>query len=266
MTLSGILASLSTKADRPDVLSLVLMGSHARGEAGAYSDVDLVRFVRTSTATESETLLLDGTLVVISTATAQSIDGWFSEPTQAVDTISGLRTARALIDRGRFFAAIQARAQAFVWDDHLQHKADVWASQELVGLIEEVHKGLNGLVSGDRGRLLNARFGLSWLLSGVIKVQRGVLLHGDNGIYSELAAVMGADSRWTHLRHAAWGIEDNDGRVPALREQVIAGLQLYIETVHLVKSALQPQDAPKIRATVALIRRVLAEIEAQAAS
>ncbi len=265
MALSEILASLSTLADRPDVLALVLMGSYARGDAGAYSDVDLVRFVHTSTATESETLLLDGTLVVISTATEQSVDGWFSEPSEAVETIFGLQTARALIDRGGFFAAVQARAQAFVWDDQLQHKADVWASKELVGLIEEVHKGLNGLVSGDRGRLLNARFGLSWLLSGVIKVQRGVLLRGDNGIYHDLAAVMGADSRWTHLRRAAWGIEDSDGHVPALRDQVVAGLQLYIETVRLVKGALQPQDAPKIRATVALIRRVLAEIEPLAA-
>lgn len=243
--------------DGPDVAALVLMGSHARGDAAPFSDVDLVRFVRSAEAAKAKTLLVDDQLVVVSTVTPERIDPWFCEPGEAVETIRGLRQARSLLDRADYFAAIQARAHAFVWDEQMQRKADQWASAELVGLIEEVHKGLNGLVEGGRGRLLNARFGLSWLLSRVVAVQGGILMRGDNGIYDDLVNALGAESRWIRLRCTAWGIENDAGVAPILAQQVVAGLQLYIETVQLVASALQPEDAPKVNATVERIRHVL---------
>ena len=243
--------------DGPDVAALVLMGSHARGDAAPFSDVDLVRFVRSAEAAKAKTLLVDDQLVVVSTVTPERIDPWFCEPGEAVETIRGLRQARSLLDRADYFAAIQARAHAFVWDEQMQRKADQWASAELVGLIEEVHKGLNGLVEGGRGRLLNARFGLSWLLSRVVAVQGGILMRGDNGIYDDLVNALGAESRWIRLRRTAWGIENDAGVAPILAQQVVAGLQLYIETVQLVASALQPEDAPKVNATVERIRHVL---------
>lgn len=243
--------------DGPEVAALVLMGSFARAEAGPYSDVDLVRFVREASHTESQTLFLGDQLVVIGTVTPERVERWFTEPGDAVDSILGLRTAKVLLERDGYFSEIQSRANSFVWDTRLQANADVWASGELVGLIEEVHKGLNGLALGDRGRLLNARFGLSWLLSGVIKVQRGVLLHGDNGIYADLIDALGVESEWVRLRRIAWGIEDEAGVAPTLPEQVVAGLQLYVETVRLLEDAIQPADAPRIYATVERIRQKL---------
>lgn len=254
------IATLAEQFDGPQVRALVLMGSHARGTAGPYSDVDLVRIMAGTEppAVADGTYLRDGRLVVASSVTPAQVEKWFTEPEIAVEVIAGLRAARILRDDGTF-AGIQARATAFRWDEALQEKANAWAGERLVGWIEEVHKGLEGLRRGDTGRLLNARFGLSWGLSRVMAVQRGVLLSGDNAFYDELGAAMAGHPEWLHLRRIAFGIEDETGKAPTLRMQVKAGLQLYALTAKLLDDVLQPESATLIRATVALLEDNLAE-------
>lgn len=250
---------LAQPFDSPSVNAIVLMGSHARGDAGPYSDVDLVRFV-TEEAAElagAGSHLIDGVLVMVSNVTPSQVERWFTEPEQATNTIAGLRTARPLLDRDATFAAIQARAQAFVWDAELQRKADLWASEQMVGWIEEVHKGLEGLRRRDPGRLLNASFGLSWGLSSVVKVQRGLLLSGDNGFFAEGANAVGPESLWSQLRAVAFGVAEVHSHPPSLQERVVAGLHLYTLTAELVSPALQPEHIPLIVETVSLINREL---------
>jgi len=254
------IASLAEQFDGPQVRALVLMGSHARGTAGPYSDVDLVRIMAGTElpAVADGSYLRDGRLVVASSVTPAQVEKWFTEPEVAVEVIAGLRAALALRDDGTF-AGIQARATAFRWDEAMQEKANAWTSERLVGWVEEVHKGLEGLRRGDTGRLLNARFGLSWGLSRVMAVQRGVLLSGDNALYAELGTAMVAHPHWLRLRRIAFGIEDEGGRTPTLRMQVRAGLQLYALTARLLDEVLRPESAALIRATVALLEDHLAE-------
>jgi len=246
--------------DAPYVHALALMGSHARGDAGLYSDVDVVRFVgeEDHNAPEQEAHTQAGQLVVVSTVTPVQVEEWFSKPEMAVNAIIGVRGARALRDHAGYFAAIQARATSFVWDTVMQERANHWASARMVGWIEEVHKGLEGLRRGDTGRLLNARFGLSWGLSRVMIVQRGLLLTGDNAFYDALTNEMGPSSEWVRLRRTAFGIEDNDNHTPTLRTQVIAGLRLYVLMAEILNPVLSSQDAPLVSHTSALIRAALA--------
>ncbi|WIG57726.1 MAG: hypothetical protein OJF49_000471 [Ktedonobacterales bacterium] len=253
-------AALAHHFDGTGIRAIVLMGSYARGAPGQYSDVDLVRFVEgdlASSALASGSFLIDDRLVVVSDTSSAAVETWFSNPDAAVKVIAGLRVGRALVDRDDYFAAIQERARAFAWDAAMQARADVWASQQMVGWIEEVHKGLAGIRTDDIGRMLNARFGLSWGLSRVMQTKRGVLLSSDNAFYGELITVMGSDSEWVRLRRDAFGIEDAHGHAPSLREQVIAGLHLYVVTAGLLTAALQPADAPLIAATVRRIHESL---------
>jgi hypothetical protein len=236
------------------------MGSHARGEPGPFSDVDLVRFLR-SDGTElpgSGSYLIDSRLVVVSDVTPTQVQASFTEPDIAVETIQGLRSGRSLIDRYNKFSAIQQRAHEFQWDDAMQAKANRWASRQMVGWIEEVHKGLEGLRSGDIGRLLHARFGASWGLARVMCVQRGVLLSGDNALLKEVSTAVGDDSEWTRLSRLAFGI-GSAGSAVSLHEAVLAGLQLYIVTAEMLKDVLQPQDAPPVLETSEQIKRSLAQ-------
>ena len=248
-------AALARRFDDPGVRAVALMGSHARGDAGPFSDVDLMRLVAAdSDVPGAGSHLIDGNLVVVSNVPPDTVARWFTDPVEAVKTIAGLRVGRALIDRDGVFAQVQARAHAFVWTPALQAAADVYAGEQMVGLIEEVHKGLEGLRRDDVGRLLNARFGLSWLLSHVMQVQRGVLVQGDNAFFDAMTAAMGVESYWSQLYRRAYGVEAGD-----LRATVTAGLRLYCECAHLLAGSLPSPAAEMVTATV---QRIHAELGA----
>jgi hypothetical protein len=90
-----------------------------------------------------------------------------------------------------------------------------------------------------------------------MKVQRGVLLSSDNGIYDEVTRAMSDQPEWVSLRRAAFGIEDERGRTPPLCEQVQAGLRLYALTAELLSSLLLPEHRLLIEQTVSFIRAAL---------
>ncbi len=251
--------NLAEQFDHPDVRALVLMGSYARGDDGPFSDVDLVRFSR-----DEETILeyrgshlIDGRLIVVSDVTPSQVEAAFTQPELAVDVIQGLRLGRALIDKDGFFVTLQQRANSFRWDEAMQEKANRWASRQMVGWIEEVHKGLEGLIRDDVGRMLHAKFGCTWGLARVMCVQRGVLLSGDNALFEEVTHSMGTDSGWTQLLRAAYGVDDEPSM---LHQQVIAGLCLYGLTADLLKEVLQEEDAPMVMESAALISDSLSAI------
>lgn len=248
------LETLVQRFDTPPVRAIVLMGSYARGEAGSYSDIDIARFTAGTEQAEAQSFLVDGYLVVVNNVTPQQVEECFHEPEIAIETILGLRSAQILLDRDGYFAAIQRRAEAFAWDQTMQERANSRASALMVGWIEEVHKGLVGLQQNDIGRLLNARHGFSWGLNRVMRVQRGILVAGDNRFYDALAQAMGPRSEWMRLHRSAFGIENEAGEIPALRDQVRAGLRLYVLTAELLEPILQKEDRPLIAHTVQLIR------------
>lgn len=257
MNLPVPLEQLIQRFDAPGVYALVLMGSYARGEAGSYSDIDVVRFTDVTELPGAGSYIVDEHLVVVSDVAPAQVERWFSDPEVATDTIIGARSAQTLLDRDGYFAGIQTRARAFAWDQAMQERANQRASAMLVGWIEEVHKGLAGLQRNDIGRLLNARHGLSWGLSRVMKVQRGILMSGDNAFYDEVAQVMGQQSEWVRLQRIAFGIESEEGKAPTLSEQVRAGLQLYILTAELFEPVLRTEDRPLITHTAQLIHETL---------
>jgi hypothetical protein len=186
------------------------------------------------------------------------VEGWFTRPEEAVKVVGGLRRGRALLDRQGTFATIQARAHTFTWDAAMQARAAAYTSAQMVGWIEEVHKGLEGLRRGDIGRLLNARYGLSWGLSDVVQVHRGVLVSGDNGVWDEVAQAVGSGTEWSVVRRAAFGIEAPGGGALPLRDQVRAGLRLYVLTARLLGATLAPRDDELVAQTVRLIEQTLA--------
>ena len=242
--------------------AIALMGSHARGDAGPYSDVDLVRLrIADSPAREPATHLFNGVFVVVSDVTPADAEAWFSDPDKASACVAGLRRARPLWDPRGAFAALQRRADAFVWDESMQSRANAWAGGQMVGWIEEVQKGLEGLRRNDEGRLLNARYGLSWGLTNVMRVQRGVLITGDNGTYPEVAAAIGRDSQWVRLSRETFGIAGG----LSLRDQVVSGLRLYLLTAELIGQALAPHHRALIEEAVARIRKELASAAGETA-
>ena len=241
--------------EHPGVEALAVMGSHARGDSGPYSDIDVVRFTSDPglALPDDGTHVVERRLVVVSTVHEDQLRMWFEQPELAVAFVAGIRAAQVLVDHG-FLALWQERARCFVWNASLRARADRWVSAELVGWAEEVHKGLEGLRrGGDVGRLLNARHGCTFGLSRIVQVHRRVLTEGDNDFYDALDAALGPDSEWARLRRTAFGVQDASGRAPTLPEQVRAGLKLYVVTAELVASAVQPEHRAVIDHTVGQI-------------
>lgn len=239
------------------VEAIVLMGSYARGDAGRYSDVDLVRFLVPTWRgpTDSQTFVIGDQLVVVSNVMPQSVEEWFTEPERATWAIAGLLTAQALWDPNGVFATVQSRARAFRWDTDMQAKANSYAGREMVGWAEEAHKGLEGLRRDDIGRLLNARFGLTFGLANVARVYLGVFITGENTFYAEICEKAGPDSRLARLLRAAFGIESTTASALTLRDHVTAGLRLYVETARLVRGDVDASCGAIIDHTVAEIVR-----------
>lgn len=247
--------ALAERFRRPGVKAIALMGSRAGDEAGPFSDVDLVRFVEEGFEREGDagSHVIDGFLVVVSDVNPMEVERMFKDPERATVFIAGARSGRPLWDPEGCFEEIRNRARAFVWDEKMQASADAHASRELAGWAEEAQKGLEGLKRGDPGRFLNARFGLSWGLVNVMRVQRGVLISSDNSFFSEVVADLGVDSEWAHLCRAAFGMEDPEGRPLPLEEQVRAGLRLYVLTAEMLDPILDPKDRPVIEHAKRLI-------------
>ena len=197
-------------------------------------------------------------LVVRSTATPGQVESWFSEPGQAVNFVAGLREGRPLWDPQGAFGAIRERARRFVWTPALRERASRQAGQEMVGWIEEVHKGLEGLQRNDTGRLLNARFGLSWGLASAVRLQKGVLCASDNAFFDDVIDAVGAESEWARLLRRAFGVGCGDSSAScSLHEMVRDGLLLYCETYELLKGSIPGEHSALIEATVRCIRREL---------
>jgi hypothetical protein len=253
------MAELMERFVPAEAAGVLLAGSRARGNAGPYSDVDWVRLANNEEELPGDgSHLIAGRLVVVSTLTPAFIERIFSEPPVTCDYMMGLRTAQILLDRAGKLAHLQRRARDFVWDTTMQRTANLWAAEQMVGIIEEAHKGLEGLRRNDVGRLLNARFGMSWVLSTIVKVQRGILLSSDNAQWDEINRAVGDTTPWVRLRRSAFGIEDSTGRTPTLREQVLAGLRLYVMTAKSMESNFPEPQRAAVRATVA---RIEAELE-----
>lgn len=245
--------ALARRFDDAGVRAVVLMGSHARGDAGPFSDVDLMRLLDPDVHVPGAgSHLIHGRLVTVGNVTPDEVERWFTDPAEAVKCIAGVRVGQPLVDRDNCFAKVQARAAAFTWTPALQAAADAHAGEQMVGWIEEAHKGLEGLRRNDVGRLLNARFGLSWGLSRVMQVQRGVLVHGDNAFFTDMIHAMGAGSRWSHLYRQAFGVDGGD-----LRAAVTAGLLLYCECARLLEESLPADAGAMVAATVQRIQREL---------
>ena len=236
-----MVASLIGEFAGDGVLAMLLTGSHARGNATRYSDIDLVRFVEHAPTTTAERYRLRyraDWLVSVTTTTRAAMREELWRPERAIFAVEGLRRARILLDRDGQLAALQADAVAFEWAP-LQPAADAYAREMLMGLAEEAHKGLTGLSRGDEGTMLYACLGLVRELTRVVVVQRGVLMTSENDFLVGAQRTAGYDSAWTRLHRQLTGFEP----LPATRSPAVAraaaALRLYVETVRLLHDVLE---------------------------
>lgn len=209
-----------------NIQAIGLMGSYARGEGKKYSDVDIVCFLKShAEGKESIIEMIDEKYFVTSYVHPNDVDEYFTCPEKATEYIQGLKKVKVLWEQNNYLRRLKERADNFHWNDTLQKQANEYASKQLVGWVEEVHKALQGLISNDNGRMLNGIFGLTYGLFNVIRVQKGIMLEGDNSFYDKVVGYYPPESKFKKLSATAFGLKGST----TFKERVVAGLLLFDE-------------------------------------
>jgi hypothetical protein len=181
-------------------LSVVLMGSHARGDASDASDLDLV------VVGEGPDYRLDvrkGMLVSQSWASEEEHRAQLMSPRQAGSSVPGWREAVVLHDPGGAASRLQQEALDWTWE-RLDDRCDDWVAEQLAGFAEEVEKLAAGL---DRGRASTAavqRDLLALRLAPILAVHNRVLYGSENALWALVGERMGEE--WQRAQAAAFGI------------------------------------------------------------
>lgn len=247
-----------------NVEALGLTGSYARGQAGAYSDVDLLRFVAQEPQSEREHYRLwqvDGRLVSVSTTTLATKRAELMRPQTVIWAVGGLRQMRILADRAGALAALVAEARAFTWTPALRAAAAEHASETLADLAEEAQKALGARERGDESAMLYAALGLQQLVIRAALVARGVLLDSENEWFDAALRLEPPNSRWQRLLRVVVGYDAPPAGSAPARGRAEAALWLYVEATRLLADTLTAEDAALVAATVARIRDALDQEE-----
>ena len=245
-----LLSDLVAEFADADTIGVLLAGSHARGDATPHSDIDLIRFAAVLPESEADRYALayrEGWLVSLSTTTVDAKRTELSRPETAIWAAPGLRQARVLLDRDGALAGLLDEARDFQWEP-LQPAADAYASYNVMGLAEEVHKVLGALAKGDEAVALYGTWGLVAGLLRAVTVQRGVLIRTENSYFQQAQEAAGLDSAWSRAFRIAVGLE-----MATAVTRAAAALRLYQETATLLAPALQRQHLDVIRGALARI-------------
>src|SRR5438552_17684523 len=107
---------LVAELDNDDIAGIILGGSHARGDATRYSDVDLACFVRDESRQRRKRFLYrEGYLVSIATKSLAGVRADLSRPNTANWVVPGLSGCRVLLDKDGSVDGLLRAIAAFTW-------------------------------------------------------------------------------------------------------------------------------------------------------
>lgn len=244
----AFLQRLLAASNTPEVVAFGLSGSFARGDATRYSDVDLLRFVR-SGEYPAEMRYVEGILLSLSTRSIEQDRALFSQPAEVIWLIPMLRRMRILRDPGGELAQLQLEAELFDWQA-LRPAAEAHASTDLVGYTEELHKVLSALLRQDEAAMAYATIGVVLGMVKIVAVAKGILVNSESLYFREVGTAVGTNSAWSKQLRLALGINEESSSVYTRTQ---AALRLYRETIRLLEPVLRPEDHEVIRTCSTLL-------------
>ena len=254
MSINALLQRLVQELADDNTLAIGLTGSHARGDAGPHSDVDLWHFVQKLPGDRFAAYslrMVEGHLVSISVRRLADEAALMRAPLTAIDVVPGFRQMRILHDPQHALRRVIDEAQCFRWDS-LRAAAGDQASYELAGNAEEIGKLISALEQGDDDMAL---FWLHAMVFGLLRATTlalGLLVETENRQLRQLQDAVGVDSAWSQALREALGIP------PATAtRRARAGLRLYRATALLLEPQLRPADRPVVAATLQRIEAAL---------
>ncbi len=229
------------------------MGSYAREQESKYSDVDFDIYVSKLPENSYDRYTLrywDGKLVSLKYALLDEERAAFTNPRRAIWAVPGLRGMEILLDKDGSLSELRKAAQEFDWSP-LRPAADEFASEEIMGCAEEVHKILNGLARRHESTVLYATWGLVKNLLEAVAVQRGLMIVSENRYFDLIQDAAGRDSKWTRVFRMAWGLDPSSSQY---QSRGAAALTLYRLTAVMFAELIPEKHSEVINATLHLIK------------
>jgi len=254
MTLSdSFIQSILEKIDSPNVISVGIVGSYARGQESKYSDVDFNIFVSKLPDSDYDRYTLrywDGKLVSLKYALLEDELAALTDPRRAIWAVPGLRGMKIILDRDNSLSELQKRAQKFDFS-LLQSDADEFAVEEIMGCAEEAHKILNGLARSHESTVLYATWGLVKCMLEAVAVQRGILIISENRYFDLIQESVGRDTKWTSAFRTAWGLNSTSSQY---QSRGAAALTLYRLTAAMFDGLIPDKHSEVVGHTLKLIK------------
>lgn len=254
----ALLTSLTVELDGDDVSGIVLGGSHARGDARPYSDVDLAPIIREGRPVPPKRFFYrDDLLVSVSPRTLATWRAAMYQPESAIYALPSIREVRILLDKDSSIADLRREARSLTWDA-FQPEASRTGARVVFLAVEDAMKTFAALQAHDESALCRALQGLLHALPLAVALHRGVLVASGNTYFSQLCAAAAADGAWTiALREALGSIapppDVSRGRTP-LEARGIAALRLYAATAAMLRPDFTPDEVAVIDTTLDIIR------------
>jgi hypothetical protein len=211
--------------------AVVLMGSYARGDAYAESDLDIHAIgVGPQQRLEHDR----GLLVSISWATRRQNREAFRNPHEVGAVVPAWRSAMIIHDPRGIAETLKKTAQEWSWKS-LGNRVDDWVAEELTSYTEEVHKLIGNLRLGRRSAAAVQKSLLAVRIAPILAVHHRILYDTENQLWDLVSRRMGAE--WTRLQGIALGESSR-----RFEEACRAALQLFSLAAQEVKSLLDERQ------------------------
>ena len=218
--------------------AVALVGSRARGEAAAESDVDLAVLAE---GPRYRLEVHERTLVSLGWAPAAEQRGRLYDPEYLCTHVEGWRSAVLLHDPQGLAAEVQREARAWSWDTAVEARCDAWAAERVTCFAEEVHKLVASLRRARHDVAAVQRSLLAVHMAYPVALRRRLLYPSENALRSFVGDVAGAE--WRAAQAAALGLGGEDAA-----EAAHAALALY----RLAAAEVEPVSDDRQRAVVEL--------------
>lgn len=230
--------------------AVVLLGSVARQEDVAYSDLDIHALFETPPQDHQRIFYLADRLVAIGFVRWDHKEQAFRDPQTALWNIAGIQQSRILHDPEGRFAALQERAFAFDWST-LQEECSSSMGSRFYNLIEECHKIMGGLTTHNPEKCFFALEGLRWSLAEMGALASGVLIETENRYFSSIRDAH-PDPEWRHHFDVTVGVTGMDPF-----DRGVAGLKLYLRSFELYGHHMQEAHQNTVLQAVQTVRDFL---------
>lgn len=224
--------------------AVALLGSHARGDAGTQSDIDLYAF---GDGPEYRLLRREPFLISVSWRTVEGELELMHSPREAGGIVPGWRDAVALHDPDEQISSLKQFARDWTWDVIDDDTLDRWVADDLAGYAEEVHKLVNALRTGDKLAVGAMTAVLAIRLAFPMAVHHRILYRSENQLWRLVCEVLG--EQWTTAQWSAFGL-DGDSTENSAR----SALRLFELACDEVRPLFNDEERAVIEHATALAR------------